>query len=89
MAMATHINSERLRQVVTDKLDLTMDELRHLQKCEECLDALAKLRNESRKAKPKGTKKTLSIPRACEEKQQLILAYQAETQGYSAAGGRT
>lgn len=26
-----------------------------------------------------------NIPKACEEKQRLILAYQAETQGYSAA----
>jgi hypothetical protein len=56
MAMATHIDSARLRQVVTDKLDLTMDELRHLLKCEECLHALAKLRNESRKAKSKGAR---------------------------------
>ena len=55
-AMATHIDSVRLRQVVTNKLDLTMDELRHLLKCEECLDALAKLRNENRKTKTKGAK---------------------------------
>ena len=54
MAMATHIDSARLRQVVTHKLDLTMDELRHLLKCQECLDALAKLRNENRKTKSKG-----------------------------------
>ena len=60
MAMATHIDSARLRQVVTDKLDLTMDELRHLLKCEECLDALATLRNESRKTKPKARKKSTS-----------------------------
>ena len=54
--MATHVDSARLRQVVTDKFDLTMDELRHLLKCEECLHALAKLRAESRKAKSKGAK---------------------------------
>ena len=60
-----------------------MDELRHLLKCQECLDALAKLRNENRKTKSKGTKEIM--PKACEEKQQLILAYQAQTQGYSAA----
>jgi hypothetical protein len=57
--------------------------LRHLQKYEECLAALAKLRNESRKTKPEGAKDIM--PKACAEKQQLILAYQAQTQGYSAA----
>jgi len=56
MAMATHIDSTRLQQVVTDKLDLTMDELQHLLECEECLSALAKLRSESRKMKHKGAK---------------------------------
>jgi malate/lactate dehydrogenase len=60
MAMATHIDSARLRQVVTDKLDLKMDELRHLMICEECLDALAKLRSENRKTKPKARKKSNS-----------------------------
>jgi hypothetical protein len=33
--------------------------------------------------KPKGAKDIM--PKACAEKQQLILAYQAQTQGYSAA----
>ena len=56
MAMATHVDSARLRQIVTDKLDLTMGELQHLLKCKECLRALAKLRTESRKTKPNGAK---------------------------------
>jgi hypothetical protein len=60
MAMATHIDSARLHQIVTDKLDPTMDELRHLLVCEECLDALATLRKTSRKTKPKAGKKTTS-----------------------------
>ena len=50
--MDTHIDSARLRQVVTDKLELTIDELRHMLKCEKCLDALA-TRNKSRMTKPK------------------------------------
>ena len=54
--MDNHIESARLRKVVTDKLDLTMDELRHLFKCEECLEILAKFRSESRKTKSKGAK---------------------------------
>jgi hypothetical protein len=60
MAMATHIDSARLRQVVTDKLDLTMDELHHMFKCDKCVDALATLRKTSRKTKPKAGKKTTS-----------------------------
>jgi hypothetical protein len=35
MAMATHIDSARLHQVVMDKLDLTMDELQHMLKMRE------------------------------------------------------
>ena len=58
--MATHIDSARLRQIVMDKLDLTMDELRHMFKCEKCLDALATLRNPRRKPKPKARKKSNS-----------------------------
>jgi hypothetical protein len=60
MAMTNHIESARLRQVVTDKLDLTLDELVHMFKCDECLGALAKLRSESRKTKAKAGKKSNS-----------------------------
>ena len=58
--MDTHIDSARLRQVVESKLDLTIDELRHILKCEECLDTLTTLRNKSRKPKPKARKKSNS-----------------------------
>jgi hypothetical protein len=54
--MDIHIDSARLRQVVTDKRDFKMDELQHLLICGECLDALAKLRSENRKTKAKGAK---------------------------------
>ena len=42
--MATHINNARWRHVASDKLDLTMDELRHMFKCEKYLGTLAMLR---------------------------------------------
>jgi len=48
-----HIDKKRLRAAAMTKFELTVEELRHMLKCNACLDTLTKLRDKFRATKPK------------------------------------
>jgi hypothetical protein len=53
-----HIDKTRLQAAAETKFELTVEELRHMLKCNECLDTLTDLRNKYR-AKKASLKKKL------------------------------
>jgi hypothetical protein len=48
-----HIEKTRLRAAATTKFELTVEELRHMLKCNECLNIFSDLRDKFRAAKSK------------------------------------
>jgi hypothetical protein len=48
-----HIDKTRLQKAATTKFELTREELRHMLKCNACLDSLSDLRDKFRTAKSK------------------------------------
>jgi hypothetical protein len=49
----SHIEMTRLQAAATTKFELTVKELRHMLKCNDCLDTFSDLRNKFRAAKSK------------------------------------